>query len=156
LTAKLFCSAIPVCLANDEAPLHSDVVTKSSASDPAAIEGKVIHDPILFEKWVIANDRTHPEWPAHMFAVNPEHRASLSHGKHPEFIEPQVIHAGKVVTLWMQDGHSRIEASGVVEEGGRLGEHIRVKFLGLSTNNFDSMRQHIGIVRGPLSVELLQ
>jgi hypothetical protein len=94
-----------------------------------------IRDPILLRNWAMTTDRVHPDWPAHLLAVDPDvyYRDASTQSRNREITEDRaslpVVGIGNVVTVWKQDACSRIQLKGVVEERGRLGARIRIRFI---------------------------
>lgn len=119
------------------------------------------YDAELRKTWELRQDCLHPDWPAHSVAVSSNtalltaNVAALSLATtFPA--QPLLVHAGEPVRLWSQDRSSRIEITGIAEQGARLGERINVR-LTHQTDESGIIVQHIaGIVRGVDDVEIAQ
>jgi hypothetical protein len=100
----------------------------------------------------------HPEWPlvalpangASSVALTQEMKRSVSDGLN----KTPVVRAGDIVRLWRQENFLRIEVAGVSEESGGLGKTIRVRLLHRNTDDQSIPERYLGIIRGPLDVEM--
>jgi hypothetical protein len=67
---------------------------------------------------------------------------------------PVVVHPGDIVRLWKEEGLLRIDVAGVSEESGGVGKTIRVRLLPVKSESPTSPEELLGVVRGPLNVEI--
>jgi hypothetical protein len=139
-------AAIDALVANTAAPLTS----KSGGYKVIVTQS----DPVLGKRWAMVASCDHPERPA--FALPCDGVQLNGHLSMQNIPEAVVVHAGDTVRLWRQDALLRIETAGVSEESGAIGKTIRLRLLHGNLEDQSSSAQLVGIVRGPLDVEIQQ
>jgi hypothetical protein len=139
-----------------------DALGNSSYSSALKDDGyrviKIESDRVLGLRWAMIARCGHPEWPlvalpangASSVALTQETERSVSDG----LSTTPVVRAGDIVRLWRRESLLRIEVTGVSEESGCLGKTIRVRLLHRNTDDQFIPEQFLGVIRGPLDVEM--
>jgi hypothetical protein len=117
---------------------------------------KIQSDLVLGQTWATIIDCGHPLWPA--VALQLRNSRSLTR---PSALQPvreipssAIIRAGETVRLWRQETFLRIEAVGISESNGGLGDRVRVRLLCRNTDDKSVAKEFYGVVRGPSDVEM--
>jgi hypothetical protein len=115
-------------------------------------------DGVLRRGWELRQDCAHPEWPARLIAAaalgsSPTGGASRS-AVTAATVQPLLVRAGDLVTLWEQDATVRIERSGIAEQSARAGERVVVRITRRSDDAGLTVDRIGGIVRGAGNVEV--
>lgn len=143
-----------ICTAkfNGQAGIASD---RSNTQASADYEMAAVHwDPVLKRSWAVLckNEGT----PAVLVPLK---------GRAPALtVSPfPVIHAGEVVRVLQKDANIRLELTGIAEENGAVGNHVRVHLLSPLKGMSDSQdgwglrpKALVAIIRGPHQVEIVQ
>jgi hypothetical protein len=134
-----------------------DALVANTVTPPTSKSGgyKVIvtqSDPVLGKRWAMVASCDHPEWPA--FALSIDGTQLTGHLSVQNVAETVVVHAGDTVRLWRQAALLRIETAGVSEESGAVGKTIRLRLLHRNSEDQSSSMKLVGVVRGPLDVEI--
>jgi hypothetical protein len=140
-----------------------DALVANSSNSPALKDDgyrvtRIESDQVLGLKWAMIARCGHPEWPlvalpangASSVASTQEMERSVSDGLN----KTPVVRAGDIVRLWRQENYLRIEVAGVSEESGYLGKTIRVRLLHRNTDDQFIPERFLGVIRGPLDVEM--
>lgn len=119
---------------------------------------RVQSDPLLDQEWVMVARCDHPEWPLSGFPASEKNAATLSSAERQKGIEHSrsapTVRAGDVVRWWKQETLVRIEASGIAEDSGEVGERIRVRILPANTEDPPPQESIVCVVVGPAVVEM--
>ena len=160
LTLYGICFASAALAACNSTPLMA-TAPDSVVSSPTAGSGvyqvkRIQSDPVLRNTWATVIRCDHPEWPAVALPLRDSILPlGLREKERAKSIPASVvIHAGVIVRLWRQEVSWRIEAAGISEENGKLGDIIRVRLLRRDTDDQSIEEQFSGIVRGPSDVEM--
>ncbi len=133
----------------------SPVATTEMAIAPAGYRVQTVRwDPVLQRRWATVSSCEHPEWPPYTVLLR-DGGASSNKIAHPSI----VVHIGDTVRLRNQEKFLRIEMAVIAEEGGALGDTIRVRLPGLATSESTSglgsfPRTARAVVLGPHDVEM--
>lgn len=159
-------AAAATCGANaDEGGTQTGGVSaaRNEQVSPAHCDGSVLvtsvrWDPVLHRRWEMVVPCGHPDWPA---SELPAHGMSASMKAQARtaaqsVTPPLVVRAGDVVQLWSQQGSLRIEAAGIAEQGGSVGQIVRVRLAPRRTLGQQVEEQFRGVIRGPRNVEMSQ
>ena len=115
-------------------------------------------DQVLGQRWAMIARCDHPEWPMVALPANGASLLASPQGAARSVTDvlrtAPVVRAGDVVRLWRQESFLRIEIAGVSEETGGLGKTIRVRLLHRNTDDQSMPEQLLGVIRGPLDVEM--
>jgi Chaperone for flagella basal body P-ring formation len=162
-----FLTLYGICLANTalaacySTPLMA-IATGSLTSSSSILEGggyrveRIQSDPVLRQTWAMVISCAHPEWPAVAVPLRDSIlplRVRAQEGA-KNIPQPVVIHAGEIVRVWRQETSLRIEAVGISEGNGGLGDLIRVRLMRRNNDDQSIEEQFSGIVRGPSDVEM--
>lgn len=154
-------SAQSICYSTPH--LAVDAVAKGSQSSAAPQDSgyrvtKIQSDPVLGQRWAMIASCEHPDWPAFALPVSgPELLRvpqKVERTSTPYVRTVPVVRAGETILLWKQEDLLRIEAAGVAEENGDVGETIRVRLVHRGTDDQAIPQELAGIVRGPSNVEI--
>jgi len=147
--AQAVCARTPGLAASSTISLASLGVSLSTPSaDEKYRVTATTWDPVLQQKWTLVARCEHPEWPALAFQKAGSGVDQASVDNYPPL--PPAVRAGDIVRLWSAEERLRIEVAAVAEESGGLGKTIRMRFM-----RTDAVEQQmIGIIRGPLDVEM--
>jgi hypothetical protein len=111
-------------------------------------------DPVMQQSWATIVSCEHPEWPGVSLRTSEPSHASTGLSTQAREERVPLVRAGDIVELWRQEDLLRIEVSGVAEQGGSMGETIRVRLLRRTGSNQSAEEQFSGIVRGRAEVEM--
>ena len=154
-----------ICFANTAVaacyttPSHAISATTTSLSISER-EGyrvvKIQSDLVLGQTWATIIDCGHPLWPAVALQLKSSHyKTGLSA---PEPVKnassSAMIRAGEPVRLWRQETLLRIEAVGISEGNGGLGDSVKVRILCRNSDDKPAAKEFYGVVRGPSNVEM--
>jgi hypothetical protein len=117
---------------------------------------RIHSDQVLIQTWAMVIRCDHPEWPAVALSLR-DSTLSLrlkEQESAKDIPAAVVVHAGEIVRLWRQEISWRIEAAGISETNGRLGDLVKVRLLRRNTDDQSIEEQFSGIVRGPSDVEM--
>ena len=140
-----------------------DALVANSSHSPALKDDgyrvtRIESDQVLGLRWAMIARCGHPEWPlvalpangASSLVLHQETERSVTDG----LSTAPVVRAGDIVRLWRRESILRIEVAGVSEESGCLGKTIRVRLLHRNTDDQFIPEQFLGVIRGPLDVEM--
>jgi len=115
---------------------------------------RVRRDDVLPVSWAIVERCGHPDWPAVSVAMEgPGVRVARTEAVPAVVtVRAQVaVRVGDTVRVWRQDRNSRLEMAAVSDEGGAVGDRIR---LHVASADGEPVRYCFGLVRGPANVEM--
>ena len=114
-------------------------------------------DRVLGSVWGVVSDCKHPEWPSRLVALPRDSDASAPGAAVPlADAATTAVRVGERVRLWRQDAATRIETSGAAEEGGAVGQRIKVRLARAGSDDGSAKEVVTGVVRGLGSVEILR
>ena len=140
-----------------------DALVANSSYSPALENNgyrvtRIERDQVLGLRWAMIARCGHPEWPLVALPANGASSIALTQEKERSvsgaLSSTPVVRAGDIVRLWRQERLLRIEVAGVSEESGGLGKTIRVRLLHRNTDDRFIPEQFLGVIRGPLDVEM--
>ena len=154
-------SAWAVCYGTPRQAIDA-LVTNSSYSPALKDDGyrvtRIETDQVLGLRWAMIARCGHPEWPLVALPANGASSITLTQETERSVSDAlstvPVVRAGEIVRLWRRERLLRIEVAGVSEESGGLGKTIRVRLLHRNADDQSIPEQFLGVIRGPLDVEM--
>jgi hypothetical protein len=154
-------SAPTVCYSTPHKAIDA-LVANSSYSPALKDDGyrvtRIETDKVLGLRWAMIARCGHPEWPLVALPANGASSTTLTQETERSVSDAlntaPVVRAGEIVRLWRRERLLRIEVAGVSEESGGLGKTIRVRLLHRNTDDQFIPEQFLGVIRGPLDVEM--
>lgn len=138
------------------------IATNHLADEAAGNRGyrvaKIQQDSVLGSRWAFISSCAHPEWPELVLSAPGAPLIPSSGVAKRSFMgsseSPVVVHPGDIVRLWKEEGVLRIDVAGVSEESGGVGKTIKVRLLPVKSESPTSPEELLGVIRGPLNVEI--